>query len=98
MKAVVEALSQAERDEHASQAAREATGDAREDARMMRGRTGIVIEGADNLLHEVLEQTVGRDQEKSEDNKRRKGKAPAVEESMRTPEAARQRQTTPATT
>ena len=98
MKAMAEALSHAERDEQASQAAREATGDLREDARMMRGRTGMVIEGADNLLHEVLEQTMGRDKETPEDNRRRKGKAPAVEESMRTPEAARQCQTTPATT
>ena len=76
----------------------EATRDVREDERMMRGQTGQIEEGVDNILHEVLEQPTGRNQDTPDENRIRKGKAPAKEEFMRTPEAARQRQTTPATT
>jgi hypothetical protein len=91
MEAVAEALSQAERDEHASQAAREATRGVREDARMMRGQTEIVNGDDENILHEVLVQATERDQETPEDNRKRKGKTPADEESARTLEAVKQR-------
>jgi len=89
MEAVAQALSQAERNKHASQAARETTGDVREDARMMRGQTGHIEGDAKILLNAVLEQATGIDPETPADNKRRKGKAPANEESTRTPEAVK---------
>ena len=41
MQTVAEALRQAEKDEQVSHAAREATGEVRGDARMMRGQPGI---------------------------------------------------------
>jgi hypothetical protein len=52
IEAVAEALSQVERDEQVSHAAREATGDMREDARMMRERSGYVGGDAENILHQ----------------------------------------------
>ncbi len=48
------------------------------DARMMRGQPGIGNRSADNLLHELLEQAVGREHETPEGSRRRKGKALAV--------------------
>ena len=89
------AMNQAERDEQASQAAREDAGDVREVANIMGGRTVHDDGTAEIFLHEVLQATE-RNQETAEADKRRKGKAPAGEEPMRTPDAATQRQTTPA--
>ena len=98
MQTVAEAFMQAERDEQVSHAAREAPGEVRGDARLMKGQLGIGDGIADNLLHKLLEQAMGKEHETPEGSRRRKGKAPTVEESMRTPVAARQRQAKPATT
>ena len=63
---------------------------------MKGGRTVHDDGAAEIFLHEVL-QAMGRNQETAEASKREIGKAPAGEEPMRTPNAAAQRQTTPAT-
>jgi hypothetical protein len=96
MEAVAEALSQAERDALASQAAREAARERRDHASVRGELSGQMDGAAGNFLHEVLQAT-GRNLETTEASKRRKGKAPAGEETMRTPEATAHRQTTPAT-
>ena len=89
MEAVEHAPSQAERDMHAPHAARETRWDVREDARMTRGQTRHIEGDAENLLHEVLEQATGIDKETLAGSIRRKGKAPANEESTKTPEAVK---------
>ena len=89
MEAVAHAMSQAERDKQASQAARVARGATREDAMMQDGQNGRLTGDARIFLQEDLVQAAGTNQETPEDSRRRKGKAPVDEEAARTPEAVK---------